>query len=73
MKMDARCTYCLLSRVHYEAKLSTNDDELIHKTMLAGIDVLKDTYVPGVPAGVVSTAIQMSNSRTALKNLTRLL
>ena len=57
MKMDARCTYCLLSRVHYEAKLSTNDDELIHKTMLAGIDVLKDTYVPGVPAGVVSTAI----------------
>jgi uncharacterized protein with ATP-grasp and redox domains len=57
MKMDARCTYCLLSRVHYEAKLSTNDDTLIHKTMLAGIDVLKDTYVPGVPAGVVSTAI----------------
>ncbi len=57
MKMDARCTYCLLSRVHYEAKLSTNDDELIHKTMLAGIDVLRDTYVPGVPAGVVSTAI----------------
>ncbi|WP_445475786.1 damage-control phosphatase ARMT1 family protein [Methanococcoides methylutens] len=57
MKMDARCTYCLLSRVHYEAQLSTNDEELIHKTMLAGIDVLKDTYKPGVPAGVVSTAI----------------
>ncbi|MGM0771338.1 MAG: damage-control phosphatase ARMT1 family protein [Halobacteriota archaeon] len=57
MKMDPRCTYCLLSRVHYEAQLSTDDDELIYRTMQAGLDVLKETYVPGVAAGVVSTAI----------------
>ncbi|MEL4304738.1 damage-control phosphatase ARMT1 family protein [Methanococcoides sp. LMO-2] len=57
MKMDPRCTYCLLSRVHYEAKLSTDDDDLIYRTMQAGLDVLKETYKPGVAAGVVSTAI----------------
>ncbi|MCD4703142.1 MAG: ARMT1-like domain-containing protein [Methanosarcinaceae archaeon] len=57
MKVDPRCTYCLLSRVHYEAKLSTDDEELINKAVIAGIDVLKDLYRPGLPAGVVSTAI----------------
>ncbi len=57
MKVDPRCTYCLLSRVHYEAKLSTDDEELISKAVIAGIDVLKDLYHPGLPAGVISTAI----------------
>ena len=57
MKIDARCPHCLLSRVHYEAGLSTDDEQLIHKTVMAGVDVLKDTYKPGIPAGLVSTAI----------------
>lgn len=57
MKIDARCPHCLLSRVHYEAELSTDDEQLIHKTVMAGIDVLKETYKPGIPAGLVSTAI----------------
>lgn len=57
MKLDSRCAHCLLSRVHYEASLSTDDPELIHKTVMAGIDVLKDVYKPGIPAGALSTAI----------------
>ena len=57
MKIDARCPHCLLSRVHYEAGLSTDDEQLIHKTIMASVDVLKDTYKPGIPAGLVSTAI----------------
>lgn len=57
MKIDSRCPHCLLSRVHYEAGLSTDDEQLIHKTVMAGVDVLKDTYKPGIPAGLVSTAI----------------
>ncbi|MDK2891713.1 ARMT1-like domain-containing protein [Methanohalophilus sp.] len=57
MKMDPRCIYCLLSRVHYESKLSTQDEQLIHKTLISCMDVIKEQYVPGVAAGHVSTAV----------------
>lgn len=57
MKIDARCPHCLLSRIHYEAVLSTDNKELIHKTVMAGIDVLNRTYKPGVSSGYISTAM----------------
>ncbi|MGP8320321.1 MAG: damage-control phosphatase ARMT1 family protein [Methanosarcinaceae archaeon] len=57
MKIDARCPHCLLSRIHYEAVLSTDNKELIHKTVIAGLDVLNRTYKPGVSAGYISTAM----------------
>lgn len=55
MKVHPRCSYCLLSRVHQEAELSTDDTELIHKVMLGGIDVLNSLYEPGMPAAELST------------------
>ncbi len=57
MKIDSRCPACLLSRVQYEAELSTDDKELIHNTIKESLKVLNDTYEPGVPAGLVSTAV----------------
>lgn len=57
MKIDARCPHCMLSRVHYEAVLSTDDEQLIHKTVMAGIDVLNRKYKPDTPAGYLSTAM----------------
>ncbi|HJH32503.1 MAG TPA: DUF89 family protein [Methanosarcinaceae archaeon] len=57
MKINARCPHCLLSRIHYEAVLSTDDEQLVHETLMASIDVLNRTYKPGVSAGFVSTAM----------------
>ncbi len=57
MKVDPQCSYCLLSRVHYESKLSTNDEMLIDKIMQECIRVLNHTYAPGVPASLVSTSM----------------
>ncbi|MBC7084942.1 MAG: DUF89 family protein [Methanomethylovorans sp.] len=57
MKVDAQCSYCLLSRIHYESKLSTDDEILINNIMQECIKVLNDTYAPGVPAALVSTSM----------------
>ncbi|MBN2488752.1 MAG: DUF89 domain-containing protein [Methanosarcinaceae archaeon] len=57
MKINPACPHCLLSRVHYEAQLSTDDKGLQHKAVLGGIDVLKKAYKPGIAAGIVSTMI----------------
>lgn len=57
MKVDPQCSYCLLSRVHYESKLSTNDEILIDRIMQECIGVLNATYAPGVPAALVSTSM----------------
>ncbi|RNI12482.1 DUF89 family protein [Methanohalophilus sp. RSK] len=57
MKMDPRCTYCLLSRVHYEAELATDDTDKIYRAITECMDVMRNTYRPGVAAGVVSTAV----------------
>ncbi len=55
MKVHPRCSYCLLSRVHLEAKLSTDDEELMHKAILGGIEVLREKYMPGMPAAELAT------------------
>ncbi|WP_292470390.1 DUF89 domain-containing protein [Methanolobus sp.] len=55
MKIHPRCSYCLLSRVHQEAELSTDDEELIQKAILGGIEVLNSLYQPGMPAAELST------------------
>ncbi|WP_292485134.1 DUF89 domain-containing protein [Methanohalobium sp.] len=57
MKINPRCAHCLLTRVHYEAKLSTDDEQLLHKAVMKGIDELNRTYKPGRPAGEISTAV----------------
>ncbi|WP_406671379.1 DUF89 domain-containing protein [Methanolobus sp. ZRKC4] len=57
MKVHPRCTYCLLSRVHMEAELSTDDVDLMHEAILGGIEVLNSLYQPGMPAGELSTPI----------------
>ncbi len=55
MKVHPRCTYCLLSRVHMEAELSTDDVELMHEAVRGGIEVLNSIYTPDMPAAALST------------------
>ncbi len=57
MKTHPRCAPCLLSRVQFEAELSTNDISLQKQAVLAGIEVLRKYLVDGVPATHLSTKI----------------
>lgn len=57
MKIHPRCAPCLLSRVQYEAELSTGDVALQKKAVLAGIEVLRKYLVDGAPATHLSTKI----------------
>ncbi len=57
MKTHPRCAPCLLSRVQFEAELSTSDIALQKKAVLAGIEVLRKYLVDGVPATHLSTKI----------------
>ena len=57
MKTHPRCAPCLLSRVQFEAELSTKDLELQKKAILAGIEVLRRYMVDGAPATHLSTKI----------------
>lgn len=57
MKIHPRCAPCLLSRVQFEAELSTKDVALQKKAMLAGIEVLREYLVDGKPATYLSTKI----------------
>ena len=57
MKIHPRCAPCLLSRVQYEAELSTKDIALQKKAGLAGIEVLRKYLVDGAPATHLSTKI----------------
>lgn len=57
MKTHPRCAPCLLSRVQFEAELSTKDTELQKKAILAGIEVLREYLVDGLPAAYLSTKI----------------
>ncbi|VVB56424.1 Uncharacterised protein [uncultured archaeon] len=47
MKTHPRCAPCLLSRVQFEAELSTKDLELQKKVIIAGIEVLRKYMVDG--------------------------
>jgi len=57
LKTHPRCAPCLLSRVQFEAELSTKDLELQKKAILAGIEVLRRYMVDGAPATHLSTKI----------------
>ena len=57
MKINPGCTYCLLSRVHYQCKLSTNDPELINKVMKACLLKMGEAYRPGKTSTDVSTLV----------------
>lgn len=57
MKSDPGCAPCLLSRVLYEAELSTNDKALIFKAVQGGLDYLRDNFVPGRNAVAISTGV----------------
>lgn len=57
MKIHPRCAPCLLSRVQFEAELSTKDITVQKKAVLAGIEVLRKYMVDGAPATHLSTKI----------------
>ncbi len=57
MNIHPRCAPCLLSRVQFEAELSTNDIALQKRAVLAGIEVIKKYLVDGAPATYLSTKI----------------
>ena len=57
MKIHPRCAPCLLSRVQFEAELSTKDLAMQKKAVLAGIEVLRKYLVDGAPATHLSTKI----------------
>ncbi|VVB95181.1 Uncharacterised protein [uncultured archaeon] len=57
MKIHPRCAPCLLSRVQFEAELSTDDIALQKKAVLAGIEVLRKYLADGAPATHLSTRI----------------
>lgn len=57
MKTHPRCAPCLLSRVQFEAELSTKDLALQKKAILAGIEVLRKYMADGANATHLSTKI----------------
>jgi len=57
LKTHPRCAPCLLSRVQFEAELSTKDLALQKKVILAGIEVLRKYMADGAPATHLSTKI----------------
>jgi uncharacterized protein with ATP-grasp and redox domains len=57
LKIHPRCAPCLLSRVQYEAELSTKDLAMQKKVIIAGIEVLRKYMVDGAPATHLSTKI----------------
>jgi uncharacterized protein with ATP-grasp and redox domains len=57
LKIHPRCAPCLLSRVQFEAELSTKDLAMQKKAVLAGIEVLRKYLVDGAPAMHLSTKI----------------
>jgi damage-control phosphatase, subfamily I len=57
MKMSPRCTYCLLSRVHFQSKLSTDDEDLISKTVKECLEVMNNNYSPDAVSAYVATKI----------------
>lgn len=57
MKINSRCAHCLLSRVHYQALLSTHDPKIVISAVMAGLDALHETFRPGEPSSKVSTIV----------------
>ena len=57
MKINPRCTYCLLSRVHYQCRLSTDDIFLTNKVMKSCIETLGKEYDPEKTSTHIGTAV----------------
>ena len=57
MKINPRCAHCLLSRVHYQALLCTQDPQIVTKAVMAGLDALHETFRPDEPSSKVSTIV----------------
>ena len=57
MKINPRCTYCLLSRVHYQCNLVTDDIDLINTVMKECISVLNQEYDPNKTSTRIGTAV----------------
>jgi uncharacterized protein with ATP-grasp and redox domains len=57
MKMNPRCTYCLLSRVHFQSKLATDDEDLINKTLHECLGVMNKHYNPEAVSASVATKV----------------
>lgn len=57
MKINPRCTYCLLSRIHYQCNLVTGDAGLIHRVMKECIASLNDEYDPSRTSTHIGTAV----------------
>jgi uncharacterized protein with ATP-grasp and redox domains len=57
MKMSPRCTYCLLSRVHFQSKLSTDDEDLINKAVQECLKVMNRHYDPEAVSASVATKV----------------
>ena len=57
MKINPRCTYCLLSRVHYQCRLSTDDIFLTNKVMKNCIETLGKEYDPEKTSTHIGTAV----------------
>ena len=56
MKIDPRCAYCLLSTVYYEARLSTDNPEVIGEVVIAALDALHKNFKPGTGRGTANMA-----------------
>lgn len=65
MKMTPRCTYCLMSRVHYQSELSTKDPEVIARVMKACLETLAENY----SEDRVSTSVASEVHRTCYRVL----
>lgn len=57
LKIYPGCIPCLLARVHYEAELSTDDMELQHKAIQAGVQWLCREYYHNAPLTSISTGV----------------
>ncbi|MCL2142364.1 MAG: ARMT1-like domain-containing protein [Methanimicrococcus sp.] len=57
MKISPRCPYCLLSRVHYQCQLSTNDPAVTEKAIKECLAVLSQEYQPGRTSTDIATAV----------------
>lgn len=57
MKINPRCTYCLLSRIHYQCNLVTRDPDLIHAVMKECLDALHEEYDLSKTSTHIGTAV----------------
>ncbi len=68
MKMNPRCTYCLLSRVHFQSKLATDDEDLISKTIKECLEVMNKNYSPDAVSACIATKIHRKCYETLENN-----